>query len=411
MTKNPYNLLDGVRVVELTTYVAAPAAGRILADWGAECIKVEAPPRGDTTRFAVPLPGMRPLAYGIHNANKHSICLNLKAPDGLEAMHKLLATADVFLTNTRTSALKKIGMDYETLSAMYPKLIWAQITGFGETGSMANDAGFDNTCFWAFGGAMYATMEKNTSPMIPLSAFADNMTACTMAGAICAAVVKQRATGEGSKVGVSLYGQAVWGLSDPFVSIQCSDLDQYPKSRLQNTPLNNTYECKDGKWIMVCCHEYERYFPLFMKIFKRDELINDPVLSTFNGGNAHSQTVIGIVADGFKMFTRDEADQALRENDIPHAILTNVPEVLESKQAWDNLYLRHYKNAEGEDFVEAQTPAKFGGVTEPPRADAPSLGQDTSFYLKELGYSEENIKKLLDEGTAMETDLQYFNLK
>jgi len=326
-------------------------------------------------------------------------------------MHKLLATADVLLTNTRTGALKKIGMDYDTLSAKYPRLIWAQITGFGETGPMADDAGFDNTCFWAFGGAMYSMMEKGSAPIIPLSAFADNMTACTMAGAISAAVVKQRATGEGSKVGVSLYGQAVWGDSEPLLSIQCSDLDKYPKTRLANTPLNNTYECKDGKWIMVCCHEYERYFPYFMKIFQKEELIDDPVISTFNGANAHSAEVIGIVADGFKQMTRDEADKALRDNDIPHAILTNIPEILESQQAWDNLYLRHYTTAEGQDFVEAQSPAKFGGVTEAPREDAPSLGRDTTKYLTELGYSAEEIKDLMDKGIAMESDLQFFNLK
>lgn len=402
MSNNPYYLLQGVRVVELTTYVAAPSAGRILADWGAECIKVEAPPRGDTTRFAVPLPGMRPLAYDIHNANKKSIALNLKTPEGLEAMHKLLATADVFLTNTRPAALKKIGMDYETLSAKYPHLVHAQLSGFGETGPMANDAGFDNTCFWAFGGAMYATMEKGTSPMIPLSAFADNCTACTMAAAICGALYKQKCTGEGSKVVVSLYGQALWGASEPLLSIQCSDRDQYPKSRLENTPLNNTYECKDGKWIMVCCHEYERYFPYFMKIFGREELIDDPEISTFDGGNRNSKKVIALLEQEFKKFTRDEADKALRDNDIPHAILTNIPELLESEQAWDNKYLRKYVNSEGDTFVEVQSPAKFGGVTEAPREAAPLLGQQTSFYLKQLGYTDEQIQAMLDAGIAME---------
>lgn len=402
MSNNPYYLLQGVRVVELTTYVAAPSAGRILADWGTECIKVEAPPRGDTTRFAVPLPGMRPLAYDIHNANKKSIALNLKTPEGLEAMHKLLATADVFLTNTRPAALKKIGMDYETLSAKYPHLVHAQLSGFGETGPMANDAGFDNTCFWAFGGAMYATMEKGTSPMIPLSAFADNCTACTMAAAICGALYKQKCTGEGSKVVVSLYGQALWGASEPLLSIQCSDRDQYPKSRLENTPLNNTYECKDGKWIMVCCHEYERYFPYFMKIFGREELIGDPEISTFDGGNRNSKKVIALLEQEFKKFTRDEADKALRDNDIPHAILTNIPELLESEQAWDNKYLRKYVNSEGDTFVEVQSPAKFGGVTEAPREAAPLLGQQTSFYLKQLGYTDEQIQAMLDAGIAME---------
>lgn len=249
---------------------------------------------------------------------------------------------------------------------------------------------------------MYATMEKGTSPMIPLSAFADNCTACTMAAAICGALYKQKCTGEGSKVVVSLYGQALWGASEPLLSIQCSDRDQYPKSRLENTPLNNTYECKDGKWIMVCCHEYERYFPYFMKIFGREELIGDPEISTFDGGNRNSKKVIALLEQEFKKFTRDEADKALRDNDIPHAILTNIPELLESEQAWDNKYLRKYVNSEGDTFVEAQSPAKFGGVTEAPREAAPLLGQQTSFYLKQLGYTDEQIQAMLDAGIAME---------
>ena len=154
MSAEPYKLLDGVRIIEMTTYVAAPSAGRLLADWGAEIIKVEATPKGDVTRFVVPLPGMKPVAYEYHNANKKSICVNLKTAEGLEIMHKLLSTANVFMTNTRSKALVKLGMDWESLHEKYPSLIHAQMTGFGETGPMANDAGFDGVCYWALGGAM-----------------------------------------------------------------------------------------------------------------------------------------------------------------------------------------------------------------------------------------------------------------
>lgn len=403
MSSHPYNLLQGVRIVELATYVAAPSAGRILGDWGAEIIKVEPPPRGDSTRFAVPLPGMKYITYDVHNANKRSVALNLKTPEGQEAMHKLLASADVFLTNTRSKALQKMGLDYETLAEKYPRLIHAQMSGFGEAGPMANDAGFDNVCYWALGGAMYSTMEKGTSPMIPPSAFADNGTACTMAGAICGALYKQKCTGEGSKIVVSLYGQAVFNMTEPLLSVQCSDLDKYPKSRLENTPLNNTYECKDGKWIMVCCHEYERYFPYFMKIIGREELIEDPEINTFAGGNKNCRRVISIISEGFGKYTRDELDQILRDNDIPHAILTSVPELLDSEQAWDNLYLREFTTHEGDKMIEPATPAQFGGINLAPRRRADALGEYTSECLKELGYTDEQIEAMLRSGAAMET--------
>ena len=409
MSAEPYKLLDGVRIIEMTTYVAAPSAGRLLADWGAEIIKVEATPKGDVTRFVVPLPGMKPVAYEYHNANKKSICVNLKTAEGLEIMHKLLSTANVFMTNTRSKALVKLGMDWESLHEKYPSLIHAQMTGFGETGPMANDAGFDGVCYWALGGAMYASMEKGTAPIIPPSAFGDNNAACTMAGGICAALYKQKCTGEGSKVVASLYSQGLYNMQEPIMSIQVSDQDTYPKSRLENTPLNNTYMCGDGKWVMTCCHEYDRYFPLFMKIIGREELVQDPEYNTFAKGNEHSREIIEIIGEGFGKMTRDEVCAKLKELDVPHAILANVPDLLESEQAWENKFLTKFTLHSGQEVIEAETPLKFGGVTDVPRKNAPYLGEQALEVLEELGYEKAAIDFLIEQGIAIHTDAESAN--
>lgn len=409
MSAEPYKLLDGVRIIEMTTYVAAPSAGRLLADWGAEIIKVEATPKGDVTRFVVPLPGMKPVAYEYHNANKKSICVNLKTAEGLEIMHKLLSTANVFMTNTRSKALVKLGMDWESLHEKYPSLIHAQMTGFGETGPMANDAGFDGVCYWALGGAMYASMEKGTAPIIPPSAFGDNNAACTMAGGICAALYKQKCTGEGSKVVASLYSQGLYNMQEPIMSIQISDQDTYPKSRLENTPLNNTYMCGDGKWVMTCCHEYDRYFPLFMKIIGREELVQDPEYNTFAKGNEHSREIIEIIGEGFGKMTRDEVCAKLKELDVPHAILANVPDLLESEQAWENKFLTKFTLHSGQEVIEAETPLKFGGVTDVPRKNAPYLGEQALEVLEELGYEKAAIDSLIEQGIAIHTDAESAN--
>ena len=402
MNKDPYNLLSGVKIIELTTYVAAPSAGRILADWGADIIKVESVPKGDTTRFAAPLPGMKKIAYDFHNANKRSIALNLKSEEGQEIMAKLLKDADVFITNTRGKSLAKLGMDYETLSAKYPRLIHAHLTGFGEAGPMADNPGFDNVSYWALSGAMIAAMEKDTAPIIPPSTFGDHSTACTLAGAICAALYKQLNTGEGSKIVVSLYGQALYSMTEPFISIQCSDLDKYPKSRLETTPLSNTYECKDKNWIMVSCHEYDRYWPGFMKVIGREDLIDNPEYNTFDKGFENCREVIQILSDGFKKLTRDEASKLLTENDIPHSIIANVREVLDSVQAKENLYFHKFTQPNGDKFLESATPAKFGGVTLPKRERAPFLGEQSAEILTKLGYDDEQIEKLKKEGVIIE---------
>jgi crotonobetainyl-CoA:carnitine CoA-transferase CaiB-like acyl-CoA transferase len=345
---------------------------------------------------------MKKITYDFHNANKRSIALDLKTEEGQEIMAKLLEKADVFITNTRAKSLKKLGMDYETLSAKYPRLIHAHLTGFGEAGPLADNPGFDNVSYWALSGAMIAAMEKDTAPIIPPSTFGDHSTACTLAGAICAALYKQLNTGEGSKIVVSLYGQALYSMTEPFISIQCSDLDKYPKSRLETTPLSNTYECKDKNWIMVSCHEYDRYWPGFMKVIEREDLIDNPEYNTFDKGFENCREVIQILSDGFKKLTREEASKRLTENDIPHSIIANVREVLDSVQAKENLYFTEFTQPNGERFLESATPAKFGGVTLPKRKRAPFLGEQSTEILTDLGYDKDQIEKFKEEGIIIE---------
>jgi crotonobetainyl-CoA:carnitine CoA-transferase CaiB-like acyl-CoA transferase len=404
---NDYEILTGVRVIELTTYVAAPSSGRMLADWGAEVIKVEAAPKGDVVRFVVPLPVLRatpdePVCFEQCNANKKSVVVDLKTPEGVEIMHKLLATADVLLTNTRTAALKKLGMDYDALAPKYPRLIHAQLSGYGEVGPLAEEPGFDNVSFWALGGGMVAFMEKDTAPIIPPTAFGDQAIACTMAGAVCAALFKQQRTGLGSKIVVSLFGQAVWDMATPLLATQCGE-DVYPKTRLDTTPLNNTYLCKDGRWIMICCHEYDRYFPRFMRIIGREDLLSDPEVNNYKLSKNGRARVIAALSEGFAGFERDELDALLTKEDIPHAVLANIDELFTSEQVLANNFLREFELPSGRKIMEAVSPVKFGGPDLPPRKSAPLLGQHTSELLKEIGYDEDRIRELKEAGVIVET--------
>ena len=163
-------VLKGIKVVELANYAAAPAAARILADWGADVIKIEGPApdpiRGYSVSMGMPNTREESPIYQFENANKRGIALNLKSPEGMEALHKLLETADVFISNTRLQSLKKLGLDYETLHAKFPKLVWAHVNGFGTEGPEANKPGFDITAFWSRSGALLDVTQPGYAPNI-----------------------------------------------------------------------------------------------------------------------------------------------------------------------------------------------------------------------------------------------------
>ena len=174
--------LKGVKVIDLTYFVAGPGAARILADWGADVIKVE-PGFGDPGRWtgatmSCPTEKDCNPFYTIYNMNKRGIALNLKKDEGKAILDKILETADVFVSSYRTGALKRLGLDYDSLSKKYPHLIWAQINGFGDFGPAKDNAGFDTVAFWARSGAMIDLTEKDTSPINPLIGFGDATTSC-----------------------------------------------------------------------------------------------------------------------------------------------------------------------------------------------------------------------------------------
>ncbi|WP_368274089.1 CaiB/BaiF CoA transferase family protein, partial [Intestinimonas butyriciproducens] len=246
--------LDGVKVIDLTYFVAGPGAARILADWGADVIKVEPsfgdPGRGTGATMSCPTVKDCNPFYTAYNANKRGLSLNLKSDEGKAVLYKLLESADVFVSSYRTGALRRLGLDYDSLSKKFPHLIWAQINGFGDFGPAKDNAGFDTVAFWARSGAMIDITEKDTSPVNPLIGFGDATTSCSLSGGICAALYQKAKTGKGCKVMVSLFAQAIWSESAGMVSTQYGD--EYPKTRLNpGSPVMDTFKSADDKWFYM----------------------------------------------------------------------------------------------------------------------------------------------------------------
>ena len=403
--------LKGVKVIDLTYFIAGPGTAKILADWGADVIKVE-PSFGDPGRstgatMSTPTePDCNPF-YTAYNANKRGISLNLKSAEGTAILDKMLETADVFLTSYRTGALKRLGLDYKSLSEKHPHIVWAQINGFGDFGPAKDNAGFDTVAFWARSGAMIDITEKDTSPVNPLIGFGDATTSCSLSGGIAAALYQKAKTGKGCKVMVSLFAQAIWSESAGMVSTQYGD--EYPKTRLNpGSPVMDTFRSSDNKWFYMSILEPDRYNDALMKELGRDDLVGDPRYCTAAASKAHSAEMVEILSAEFGKHTMDEIRGMFARADIAYDCVQHIKEVLDDPQALENLYLVPVKNNDGTVTKQPMTPIRFA-LSEPtciediaPTVDrqAPKIGEHTVEVLKEYGYTDDQIAVFLDSGVV-----------
>lgn len=393
--------LEGVKVIDLTVYAAGPAAGRILADWGADVIKVE-PPKGEPGRYSGALLGMpnseeENPSYEFLNANKKCIALNLKDPRGLEIMDKLLAEADVFVTSNRTQALERLGLDYETMAKKHPHIVWGQINGYGDLGPAAENAGFDTVAFWARTGSMmdFADAETNL-PNTSVIAFGDNTTACSLVAGISAALYRKQKTGKGDKVMVSLYSQALFNAGIVVASTQYGDT--YPKSRKEvGSPLVNSYKCKDGEWIFLSAIDYARYYEPICKLIGREDLIANERFNSMKAGRENSRELVSILDEGFLKYTQDEWVDLLQKADIAHDRILHFKDAHKDPQALANGYVYPFKNYNGNVTYMAAPPVKFGEIEAPDHVPSPLLGEHTKAIMKDIGYNDEEIEKYIQE--------------
>lgn len=397
--------LEGVKVIDLTYFVAGPGTAKILADWGADVIKVEPsfgdPGRGTGGTMSAPTKKDCNPFYTAYNANKRGLCLNLKDPEGLAILDKLLESADVFVSSYRTGALKRLGLDYDALSKKHPHLIWAQINGFGDFGPAKDNPGFDTVAFWARSGAMLDIAEKDTSPINPPIGFGDATTSCSLSGGICAALYQKAKTGKGCKVMVSLFAQAIWNNSALLVSTQYGD--QYPKTRKNAvSPVIDSFRCADDKWIFLSILEPDRYNNILMKTLGRDDLVDDPRFCTAAASKQNGPALIEIISAEFAKHTQSEMVSMLTAADIAHECIQHVEEVLTDPQALENAYVVPVSNLDGTVTKQAMSPVRFA-VAEPASAEdiaptvrcqAPLVGEHSVDILREYGYSENEISRL-----------------
>ena len=389
--------LEGVRVIDLTTYGAGPATGRVLADWGADVIKVENL-TGDIARYSdsnygIPCDMGAGPSWEIYNANKRGISVDLKSDEGKTIMEKLLAGANVFLSNNRLRALKRMNLDYESMSARHPHIIWAHLSGYGTEGPNGDDPGFDTIAFWARAGKLIDFAEKDTAPLVPPISVGDSSAGPMLAGGIAAALYRQQKTGKGDKVMISLYGMSVWSLATMNLGTQCTD-NLFPKSRKDTAPLTNTYRCKDGEWIVLTMFEWERYFPVICRLLGMEDAANDFRFANIKVAFENRHALIQKMDEKMLQHTAEEWSLIFRENDIPHSVLRHIKDITTDEQARSNCYMYPFATRASGEFYLPAPPVQFGGTFPPAHEHAPLLGEQTKEVLLEMGYTEEQLRDL-----------------
>lgn len=394
--------LEGIKVVDLTTFLAAPTAGRVLGEWGANVIKVESfkgdPGRTQGAVFGMLYEDEENLGFDMSNMNKRFITIDLKKTQGMEVFQRLLSEADVFITNIRTKSLVKMGLDYDTLKERFPKLIFAQCLGYGEKGPEKDTAGFDVTCYMARGGVFGTTVNQGDAPMIPTNGFGDFQVAMCLASGICAALFNRQRTGTGDKITVSLHHAAAFMLSTAVVSAQYGN--PYPKSRRAVIcPTNNVFRTKDDKWIALCAPEYDRDYNKVMTLLGRSDLVDNENYCNCDRMNelGLNSEVVDIMDQAIRNFTRAEILKLFKENDLPCEACYEPLDMYEDEQVWANGIMTKLDCPSGQRNI-ATAPVKFLSNPDPSFKVTAAQGTDTVAIMKELGYSEQTIQDYLDGG-------------
>lgn len=382
-------LLDGVRVVEVGVWVAGPSAGGLLAEWGADVIKVETE-AGDPMRRVFSLisghgqPQSPP--FDLDNRGKRSVVLDLGDEAGQEAMAALLATADVFLTNLRPEATERLGLGPDELCERHPRLVYASVTGYGREGPDAHRAGYDVGAFWARSG-LARTITPVGQPVIDIrSGMGDHVTGITTAAGVLAALLRRHQTGEGGLVETSLLRTGMYCLGwDLGIQLRFDKLaPTEPRARIQN-PMCSSYQAGDGEWFWLLGVESDRLWPKLVAAIERPDLDEDERFNSARGRRHHAEEVVAELDAVFAGRTRDEWAERFDRHDVWWAPANTAAEAVADPQALAVGAVVDVPEGEGAPAHRGIAgPVAFDGQPSAPAGPVPALGQHTAEVLAEL---------------------------
>ncbi len=396
-------LLDGVRVVELATVVMAPSACAILSDFGAEVIKIEGPGRGDVYRYFQDLPGMPdseiPYCFLLDGRNKKSVVIDLKKQSGQEVAHRLIETADVFLTNCHNSVLNDLGMTWDRLREVNPRLIFAHGTGYGHTGPEAEKPGYDQVCYWTRSG-LVATFTPVDGHLGPLGCgTGDHPTGVTLFSAVLAGLLKRERTGVGSYVTTSLLAAGAWANA---CAIQARLVGaEFHEKRPRERTLNFGqlyYRTRDDRLIKLSIIEQDREWERFCLALDRSDLISDERFCTTPERTLNMPEFIALLDADFAKRDFAEWSERFTRYEIAYSLVSNLDDIVADEQMEAIGMFRDLHHPEYGRLRTVDSPVFIEGEDKVQPQPAPELGEHTGDLLRELGLDASEIADLANDG-------------
>ena len=392
------SLFTGLKVIDCASWIAGPAAATILSDFGADVIKIEPLGGGDPWRGRGPIPG-RDVDYywQLTSRNKRSLAIDLKHEDGIAALHRLIETADVFVTNFPLPVRDRLKLSAKHLMALNPRLIYASFTAYGEEGAEAAKTGFDSTAYWARTGLMdQVRAEATTAPARSMPGMGDHPSATGLYAAIVTALYRREKTGQGSVVKSSLLQNGLWANG---CAVQTrlfgEEVGHRPTREQAPNALANHYQTRDGRWFIMALFNEQRQLPSFLAAIGREDLAHDPRYATGAARKANARELLRVLDAEFAKRDLAEWRTILDGAGVTFGIVATVNEALDDPQMRACGALVPFEDS---DTLTVSAPFHVEGVDKVAPKRAPALGQHGEAVLREAGYSADAIGRLRSLG-------------